>query len=221
MAPRSFAEIERVSDRIVQVDRADAADGARRLHDCTSSAASSMPATGSSDRPPCGEYDGAGPPRRKRRGRIGSRPGRAIDHQCCRTGETRRHPARYRVYGRCDSAVSVSIAFAKWQVAIYPVGEVMFFRSFSSLVVCAAFILPFTGFSVLATRRPDAHIARGLSQINFLLRLVGVALGLVAQGTRRSDSLTGAVGGIHRRPHRHQSGRGFAPGPRTVRLAMP
>lgn len=59
---------------------------------------------------------------------------------------------------------SVSSAFAKWQVAIYPVGEVMFFRSFSSLVVCAAFILPFTGFSVFATRRPGAHIARGLSQ---------------------------------------------------------
>jgi drug/metabolite transporter (DMT)-like permease len=59
---------------------------------------------------------------------------------------------------------SVSSAFAKWQVAIYPVGEVMFFRSFSSLVICAAFILPFTGFSVFATRRPRDHIARGLSQ---------------------------------------------------------
>jgi drug/metabolite transporter (DMT)-like permease len=59
---------------------------------------------------------------------------------------------------------SVSSAFAKWQVALYPVGEVMFFRSFSSLVVCAAFILPFTGFSVFATRRPRDHIARGLSQ---------------------------------------------------------
>jgi uncharacterized membrane protein len=59
---------------------------------------------------------------------------------------------------------SVSSAFAKWQVARYPVGEVMFIRSFSSLVVCAAFILPFTGLSVFATRRPRDHIARGLSQ---------------------------------------------------------
>jgi drug/metabolite transporter (DMT)-like permease len=59
---------------------------------------------------------------------------------------------------------SVSSAFAKWQVAIYPVGEVMFFRSFSSLAICAAFILPFTGFSVFATRRPRDHILRGLSQ---------------------------------------------------------
>lgn len=59
---------------------------------------------------------------------------------------------------------AVSTALAKWQVAIYPVGEVMFFRSFSSLVVCAAFVLPFTGLSVFVTRRPRDHIARGLSQ---------------------------------------------------------
>jgi drug/metabolite transporter (DMT)-like permease len=55
-------------------------------------------------------------------------------------------------------------AIAKWQVAIYPVGEVMFVRSFSSFVACAAAILPFTGLSVFTTRRPRDHIARGLSQ---------------------------------------------------------
>jgi drug/metabolite transporter (DMT)-like permease len=59
---------------------------------------------------------------------------------------------------------AVSAALAKWQVAIYPVGEVMFFRSFSSLVICAVFMLPVTGLSVLATRRPRDHLARGLSQ---------------------------------------------------------
>ncbi len=59
---------------------------------------------------------------------------------------------------------ALSSAIAKWQVAIYPVGEVMFFRSFSSLAVCAAVVLPFTGLSVFATRRPRDHIARGLSQ---------------------------------------------------------
>jgi drug/metabolite transporter (DMT)-like permease len=59
---------------------------------------------------------------------------------------------------------SVSSAFAKWQVALYPVGEVMFIRSFSSLVVCAIFILPFTGLSVFATLRPRDHVLRGLSQ---------------------------------------------------------
>jgi drug/metabolite transporter (DMT)-like permease len=59
---------------------------------------------------------------------------------------------------------SVSSAFAKWQVALYPVGEVMFIRSFSSLVVAAAFVLPFTGLSVFATQRPRDHVMRGLSQ---------------------------------------------------------
>jgi drug/metabolite transporter (DMT)-like permease len=59
---------------------------------------------------------------------------------------------------------AVSSAIAKWQVAIYPVGEVMVFRSASSLLVCAAVVLPFTGLSVFATSRPGAHIARGLSQ---------------------------------------------------------
>ncbi len=59
---------------------------------------------------------------------------------------------------------ALSSALAKWLVALYPVGEVMFFRSFSSLVICAIFILPFTGFSVFATKRPRDHIARGLSQ---------------------------------------------------------
>ena len=56
---------------------------------------------------------------------------------------------------------ALSSAIAKLQVAIYPVGEVMFFRSFSSLVACAAVILPMSGFSVFTTRRPRDHIARG------------------------------------------------------------
>lgn len=59
---------------------------------------------------------------------------------------------------------AVSNALSKWVVAIYPVGEVMFARSISSLMVCAAFMLPVTGLSVFATRRVRDHIARGLSQ---------------------------------------------------------
>ena len=59
---------------------------------------------------------------------------------------------------------AITAALAKWLVATYPVGEVMFFRSFSSLAICAAVVLPLTGFSVFATGRPRAHIARGLSQ---------------------------------------------------------
>ena len=59
---------------------------------------------------------------------------------------------------------AVTAALAKWLTASYPVGEVMFFRSFSSLVVCSIVVLPFTGFSVFATKRPRDHLARGLSQ---------------------------------------------------------
>ncbi|HWP24774.1 MAG TPA: DMT family transporter [Xanthobacteraceae bacterium] len=59
---------------------------------------------------------------------------------------------------------AVSNAIAKWVVALYPVGEVMFFRSAASLVVCAACVLPVTGLAVFATKRPRDHIARGLSQ---------------------------------------------------------
>jgi drug/metabolite transporter (DMT)-like permease len=55
-------------------------------------------------------------------------------------------------------------ALAKWLAAIYPVGEVMFFRSFCSLIVCSAFVLPVNGFSVFATARPRDHLARGISQ---------------------------------------------------------
>jgi drug/metabolite transporter (DMT)-like permease len=55
-------------------------------------------------------------------------------------------------------------ALTKWQVGIYPVGEVVFSRSISSLVVAGAVMLPMTGFGVFATRRPRDHLARGLSQ---------------------------------------------------------
>ena len=134
---------------------------------------------------------------------------------------------------------AVSSALAKWQVAIYPVGEVMFFRSFSSLVVCAAFILPFTGLSVFATQRPRDHIARGLSQsisqtftviafslmplagaiaINFSAPLWSALLSVIWLKERAGPvRWAGAARRISRRAHRHQSGRGFAAGRRAVR----
>src|ERR1039458_4364195 len=59
---------------------------------------------------------------------------------------------------------ALSSAIAKWQVAVSPVGEEMFFRSVSWLAVCAAIMLPLTGLSVFATQRPRDHIARGISQ---------------------------------------------------------
>ena len=59
---------------------------------------------------------------------------------------------------------AASSAASKWLVADYPVGEVLFLRSLSSLIGGAAVILPVTGLSVFATRRPRDHILRGLSQ---------------------------------------------------------
>jgi drug/metabolite transporter (DMT)-like permease len=55
-------------------------------------------------------------------------------------------------------------ALAKWQIAIYPLGEVLFVRSISSFVACAAVMIPINGLSIFATRRPRDHLARGLSQ---------------------------------------------------------
>src|ERR1700683_3149722 len=53
---------------------------------------------------------------------------------------------------------SIAFALSKWQVAIYPAGEVLFLRSFSSLVVVLAVMLPVTGIGVFATRRPRDHV---------------------------------------------------------------
>jgi drug/metabolite transporter (DMT)-like permease len=60
--------------------------------------------------------------------------------------------------------LAVAAAIAKWQTEFYPVGEVMFIRSLSGLIVCAALILPMSGLAVFATKRRGAHIARGVSQ---------------------------------------------------------
>lgn len=57
---------------------------------------------------------------------------------------------------------SSATAMTKWQVGLYPVGEVVFLRSFASFAVFAAVMLPLNGVSVFATRRPRAHLARSL-----------------------------------------------------------
>jgi drug/metabolite transporter (DMT)-like permease len=68
-------------------------------------------------------------------------------------------------------------AGSKWLVEIYPIGEVLFLRSLSSLIACAVVMLPVTGLSVYATRRPRDHLARGLSQsISQLSLLVAFSL---------------------------------------------
>jgi len=59
---------------------------------------------------------------------------------------------------------SSASAASKWLVGIYPLGETIFMRSLSSLLTAAAIILPASGLSVYATKRPRDHILRGMSQ---------------------------------------------------------
>jgi drug/metabolite transporter (DMT)-like permease len=55
-------------------------------------------------------------------------------------------------------------ALVKWEVAIYPVGEVAFLRSFFALIPCYIIILPRAGLSVQRTERRGDHLTRALSQ---------------------------------------------------------
>jgi drug/metabolite transporter (DMT)-like permease len=73
--------------------------------------------------------------------------------------------------------LAIAAAVAKWQAEFYPIGEVMFIRSLSGLIVCAILVLPVTGFAVFSTTRPGAHLARGLSQsISQTLTVIAVSL---------------------------------------------
>ncbi len=55
-------------------------------------------------------------------------------------------------------------ALSKWLIAEYPIGQVMFARSFVGLIICSAFVLPQHGLSVFATKKANSHVFRGLSQ---------------------------------------------------------
>jgi drug/metabolite transporter (DMT)-like permease len=59
---------------------------------------------------------------------------------------------------------AASSAASKWLVATYPVGEVLFTRTAVSLITCALFILPLTGFAVFHTQRLSHHVMRSVSQ---------------------------------------------------------
>jgi len=57
-----------------------------------------------------------------------------------------------------------SSALSKWQVVTYPIGEVLFVRTLTSLAVCALLILPAAGFAAFRTQRPRDHLMRGFAQ---------------------------------------------------------
>jgi drug/metabolite transporter (DMT)-like permease len=56
-------------------------------------------------------------------------------------------------------------ALVKWEVALYPVGEVAFFRSLFALVPCYLIVLPRHGFAVARTGRIGDHVKRALAQL--------------------------------------------------------
>jgi drug/metabolite transporter (DMT)-like permease len=75
-------------------------------------------------------------------------------------------------------AFAASQALSKWQVASYSFAEVLFFRSFGSLIICALLIMPRQGLSVFATKRIGAHIGRNAAQASSQ-SLILVALSLM------------------------------------------
>ncbi len=55
-------------------------------------------------------------------------------------------------------------AIVKLELAIYPLGEVAFYRSLFALVTVSVMIIPKTGFGVFRTHRYFGHLQRGVSQ---------------------------------------------------------
>jgi drug/metabolite transporter (DMT)-like permease len=56
-------------------------------------------------------------------------------------------------------------AASKWLIATYPIGEVLFVRSFTALITMAVFILPTAGLAIYRTRKLHAHMMRATSQV--------------------------------------------------------
>jgi drug/metabolite transporter (DMT)-like permease len=58
----------------------------------------------------------------------------------------------------------VSSVLSKWLIETYPIGEMLFMRTVSSLVATSAVILPVTGLGVFRTKRLHDHLFRNVSQ---------------------------------------------------------
>jgi drug/metabolite transporter (DMT)-like permease len=58
----------------------------------------------------------------------------------------------------------VSSVLSKWLIETYPIGEMLFMRTASSLVAASVLILPAAGLGVFRTRRLHDHLFRNVSQ---------------------------------------------------------
>lgn len=76
---------------------------------------------------------------------------------------------------------ALSSALSKAQVAEFSFAEVLFFRSFASLVTCAIIILPRTGLTVFRTKRLRDHAGRSVTQ-TIAQSCIVIAFGLMPLG---------------------------------------
>src|ERR1700684_1327986 len=72
-------------------------------------------------------------------------------------------------------------AIVKWEVALYPVGEIAFYRALFALVAVSVIILPRAGIGVFRPRRYLAHLQRGISQFGSMTCMF-IALSLMSLG---------------------------------------
>jgi len=76
---------------------------------------------------------------------------------------------------------ALSSALSKAQVAEFSFAEVLFFRSFASLITCAIIILPRTGLTVFRTKRLRDHAGRSVTQ-TIAQSCIVIAFGLMPLG---------------------------------------
>jgi drug/metabolite transporter (DMT)-like permease len=95
---------------------------------------------------------------------VAASPVAAPDGGSAALGRTENVPRGIIMMVVATALFASASAASKWLVDIYPLGETIFIRSLSSLITGAAIILPVSGLSVYATKRPRDHILRGMSQ---------------------------------------------------------
>ncbi len=127
-----------------------------------------------------------------RRGAVAVEPAATLDDGKPALGRPENVPRGILMMIVATFLFASASAASKWLVDIYPIGETMFMRSLSSLITAAAIILPVSGLSVYATKRPRDHILRGMSQTISQLCLL-VAFSLMPLAGRHRDQFCGAA----------------------------
>jgi drug/metabolite transporter (DMT)-like permease len=94
------------------------------------------------------------------------------------------------LYMVASTAVFSSVnTIVKWELALYPVGEVAVFRAFFAFVVVALIVLPRSGWAVLRTSRYREHLQRGVSQFGSMTCMF-IALSMMSLGSATAISFS-------------------------------